>query len=62
MVDERALDEVLLFEFPCFPLLIIVSPLLHIDLFPPSEMCANSDQAAHYHEVWGFIFDPVLGW
>jgi hypothetical protein len=61
MVDERALDQVL-FEFLHIPLLIIISPLLHTHLFPPSEMCASPDQAAHYYEVWGYFFDPTLGW
>jgi hypothetical protein len=62
MVDERALDQVVLFEFLNFPLLIIISPLLHTQLFSPFKMCASPDQAAHYYEVWGFIFDPTFGW
>jgi hypothetical protein len=34
----------------------IISPLLHIHLSPPHEVCDRSDQAAHYHNL-----GPKLG-
>jgi hypothetical protein len=53
-------------SFFCFPLLIIIPPLLHTHLLLPPEMCDSPDQAAHYHVldlyVGGFTSDPELGW
>jgi hypothetical protein len=48
-----------------FLLLIIILPLLHTHLSPPSEVCDSPDHAAHYHilalQVWGFIYDLAVG-
>jgi len=39
------------FSLKCvrFPLLIIIPPLLHTHLSPPSALRSNPDQTAHYH-------------
>jgi hypothetical protein len=34
-----------------FPLLVIISPLLHTHLSPPHKVCNSADQAAHYHTL-----------
>jgi hypothetical protein len=39
-----------------FPLLVIITPLLHTNLSPPHEVCNSPDQAAHYHTL-----GPKLG-
>lgn len=33
-------------------------------ILPHSEVCDSLEQRVHYHilQVWGFIFDPALGW
>jgi hypothetical protein len=46
MLDEMALEQAF-FSFFSLPLLIIIPSLLHIDVYPPSEMCNSPDQATY---------------
>jgi hypothetical protein len=49
-------------DFFGFPLLLVISPLLHTHLSQPHKVCSRPDQAAHYHTLGPKLRASSLTW
>jgi hypothetical protein len=65
-MDDVAVEKVFSRNLFGFFLIITILPLLHTRASSSLVIFDSLNQVAHYHNigvnVWGFIYDPALGW